>query len=305
MKPILSVALALLVFEGAAEAELIPSWPPPDLEGDPEMIWHGDDPGLISIAGYDIDDAVLPASGRHAYNGTVTPSGVSFEHTVHGEFDDYTISGQTATYRGGTGTLTDGYIGAGLDAHFLGTFNTMRFLTPQASDGTPINPAITFTMAAASTIDAIDLYGGDLLGDNRLPGMITDVAVTLILPDLSTITETIATMPFGYSWDDGTDGGGHQYNDRLDLTGTSLEGVEAVAFQLSDFQGTLNNQFSLSEVRAFDGPPIEVLPPFDAYPPIKGGIPHAPEPGTLALLSLGSGISLIGGWYRRRKAAAA
>jgi PEP-CTERM motif len=201
----------------------------------------------------------------HIYTGTITP-GTGFVNN--------TFFGTTALYNGvGNGTLDDGVIGTSLSADQL-------FVTPQASDGTVINPAIFITLPFAYTINTIELYGGDF-GGNTIPGILTGVTVTLFGPS-GTFSEVFTTTAFGPSFT----GGSGPVDDRVTITGPSLDNVPAFLIILSDFQGTELNWFSLTEIKA-DG---------QLFPEHGGSVP---EPGSLILLGAGAGA--LGLWILRRR----
>jgi hypothetical protein len=219
---------------------------------------------LIPYSGYDINDAVISGHGlwSHTYSGTIVP-GVAFSNAGYG--------GTTATYSGvGSGTLNDGVIGTSLSSAQL-------FVTPSASDGTVIDPAIFLTLPFGYTIDAVSLFGGNF--GNLIPGKITGVKVTLLKTDFTTVSQTFTTSPFGPSFGQG------QVNDLITLTGSSLDGVPAYTVILSDFTGPLfDNWFSLTEIQ-LDG---NLAPTSSAVP----------EPASLVLFGLGA-LGLVG--CRRRR----
>lgn len=214
----------------------------------------------IPLSQYDITDAVISGHGNwaHTYNGTITP-GVAFSN---GGF-----SGQTATYSGGSGTLTDGVIGGSIQSSQL-------FVVRQIPTAPSISPVITFDLPQAYTVDQIELYGGDLTG-NTIPGAITGVTVTLLKADLTAVSETFATTAFGPT----LNAAGVLVNDRISLIGSSLEGIGAIAITLSNFVGTTSNWISLTEVRA-DGAVV-------------------PEPNAFLLAAVGL-VGLVGYGFRRR-----
>jgi hypothetical protein len=221
----------------------------------------------IPISGYDINDAVLSGHGNwfHTYTGTITP-GVNFVNQSN--------AGTTALYNGGgNGTLTDPSSGTSPS-------NTQLFVTPAATDGTPINPEIFFTLPFAYDVNTIDLFEGTFSGVNAcnaIPGSLTGVTVTLLGPG-GTRSQALSLSPFGLN----NCSTSRLVNGALDLTTTSLDNFPAFAVFLSDFQGTLDNWFSLAQV-TIDGDLATT---------------DVPEPATLVLL----GGSLVGlGLMRRRR----
>ena len=214
---------------------------------------------LIAIDHYDINDAVESGHGNwfHTYNGTIT-DGVSFVN--------FTNPGTTATYFGGSGTLNDGVIGTS-------TADTQLFVTPSASDGTTISPAIfltlDFTTGGPWLVTSIEIYGGDISA-NFVPGAITGLDVGIIGPTGGAPDTSFTTTPFAGSVQNL---GGGDVNDRVDLTGSGLELVPAWALVLSGFQGTVDNWFSITEIKVYG-----------EQAPSTSGVP---EPASLALVGLG------------------
>ncbi|MDZ4820682.1 MAG: hypothetical protein SGJ20_17085, partial [Planctomycetota bacterium] len=187
----------------------------------------------------------------------------------------------TATYQGvGSGTLNDGIIG-----NSLGT--SQLFVIPSATDGTLINPAIFATMAFAYTIDHIDIYGGDV-PQNFIPGALTSLTVELLDINFVTHSETFNLTPFGTF----LNSNGDPVNDTLSLIGSSLEGIAAYTVTLKDFQGTVENWFSITELEIYG----------DRYVAPDPGV--VPEPASIivwgGLAAIGSVIA-----YRRKRRCAA
>lgn len=225
----------------------------------------------IPISGYDINDAVISGHGlwSHSFSGTITP-GAGFVHN--------TFPGTKATYSGvGSGTLNDGVISTSIGA------NQLFVAGPTATDGTSFDPTIFLTMPAAYTVETIDLYGGGEFEVNGIPGAFTGVTVTLLKTDFTTISETFVTSEFGPL----NGATGVLINDRIDLTGSTLDGVAAYTVILSDFTGTghIGGWFSITEVELFG----------DRF--VDPG--RVPEASTLAIWTLG-GLTAAA-VYRRRK----
>lgn len=211
----------------------------------------------IAIAGYDVTDAVVSGYGlwAHTYDGTITPKG-SFTH--------FSVVGQKADYTGGGGTLNDGVIGDS-------AAKTQLFIARPTQDGTVFNPTISLHLAAASTINQIELYGGDI-ADNVVPGTISSITVTITGP-LGTLSDTFALGPltaFGFVAVNHPVFG--PVNDRIVIPNTSaLFGLPALTVTLSNFGTRPLGTFSLTEIK-LDGNPF---------------VNEVSEPATLALLSAG------------------
>lgn len=185
--------------------------------------------GPIPISGYGVGDALLSGHGNwfHVFDGTITPE-ANFLHLG--------LPGTKAQYSGiGSGTLNDGRIGTSPS-------DAQLFITPAASDGTPLNPSIGLTFSFAYAIETIEIYGGDMT-DNAIPGSLTDVTVTLVGP-LGIESERFALEPFGI-----LNSVGVPVIDRVNLVGSRLEGYPAFLVILSDFSGTFADWFSATEIR--------------------------------------------------------
>jgi hypothetical protein len=210
----------------------------------------------IAIDHYDINDAVLSGHGNwfHTYNGTIN-NGVNFTNF---------IPGTTAAYQFGSGTLNDGVIGNS-------TSNSQLFVTPAATDGTPISPAIfltlDFTTGGPWLVSHIEIYGGDIT-DNQIPGAITSVEVGLIGPTGGAPDTSFATTAFGPT----TNQNGLLVNDLIGLSSTNLATTPAWTVVLSDFQGTVGNWFSITEIKVYGQ---------------QAPAGSVPEPATLALVAIG------------------
>ncbi|QSA97142.1 VPLPA-CTERM sorting domain-containing protein [Methylococcus sp. EFPC2] len=195
----------------------------------------------IAIDHYDINEAVLSGHGNwfHTYDGTITPGA----HFVNIE-----PAGTVATYQFGSGTLNDGVVG--------GTGASQLFVTPAASDGTVIRPAIFLTLDVSKPwrVDKVEIYGGEV-ATNSIPGAITAVDVGVLGPTGGVPVISFNTTPFGPTQNkDGID-----VNDLIDLSATPLASTPAWALVLSNFQGTVGNWFSISEIKVY-GEPVATVP---------------------------------------------
>lgn len=194
----------------------------------------------IAVHHYDINDAVLSGHGNwnHAYGGTITP-GASFMHNSFG--------GTAATYFGGSGTLNDGVI-PNLPGNFPPT-DTMLFVR-NASDGTVLHPTIFLTLdflgGGPWFVDRIEIWGGDLFL-NSIPGAVTGFSVGLIGPGGGVPAQAFTSTAFG----PGLNIDGEVVNDAVDLAGSGLENTPAWAVVLSDFEGSVAEWFSITEIRVF------------------------------------------------------
>lgn len=186
----------------------------------------------ISIAYYDINDAVLSGHGNwfHNYSGAIT-SGNTFTNLGN--------PGTIANYQGGSGTLNDGVIG--------GVSSSQLFVTPAASDGTSINPVLFLTLDTSNPwrVNKIEIYGGDTTG-NSIPGALTSFDVGIIGPS-SSPTANFATTAFGPV----QNSVGIFVNDSADLSASILAATPAWALVLSNFQGTVGNWFSITEIKVY------------------------------------------------------
>ncbi|MDD2760831.1 MAG: VPLPA-CTERM sorting domain-containing protein [Methylomonas sp.] len=187
----------------------------------------------IGIAYYDINDAVLSGHGNwfHNYSGNITPGN---------QFTNLGNAGTLATYQGGSGTLNDGVIGGGI--------NSQLFVSPAASDGTPIHPTLFLTLDTSQSwlVDRIEIYGGDM-ADNRIPGAITSFEVGIIGPNGGAANTPFTTTAFGPALNKD----GIFVNDSVDLSASILATTPAWALVLSNFQGTVGDWFSITEIKVY------------------------------------------------------
>ncbi len=195
-----------------------------------------------SVTGYDILDAAESGFGgwAHVYNGTITNTGSG---TANGFAFD------RADYSGDGGTLNDGNLGTGAG-------DTQLFANSSDAD-----PRITVFLDGLYELDDITLFSFD--GGNTIPGRILGVDVTINGNTESFLTSEPST------------------NDEfIDLVGSSLDGLQATSFTLSNFLhdggNSLDEMFSISEIQA------------------RGTL--VPAPSALALLGVG-GLALS----RRRR----
>lgn len=188
----------------------------------------------IAIDHYDINDAVLSGHGnwQHSYNGTITPGS---------DFVNF-IPGTSATYFGGSGTLNDGVIGSS-------THDSQLFVTT-ATDGTTLNPTIFLTLDFSTpaanqywAVDSIEIFGGNI-SNNSIPGAITSVDVGIIGPTGGAVATPFTTVDFGPE----VNKDGLMVNDLLTLSGGSLSSIPVWTLVLSNFQGTVGNWFSITEI---------------------------------------------------------
>jgi hypothetical protein len=201
--------------------------------------------GPISIASYDVGEAVLSGHGNwaHVYTGKIEP-GFSFVN--------FSALGTTAAYTGGGGTLNDAVIGKSVQ-------ETQLFV----AGNQPIHPRLSLILDPKTEwhIERVEIYGGDF--GNFIPGALTGLSLALEGSQGSTPSIPFLTTAFA------TEMGGALVNDLVDLSGTDLKGKAARTVLLSDFQGTFENWFSITEIRVY-GTPVEAQP--------------IPLPGTLWLL---------------------
>jgi len=165
-------------------------------------------------------------------------------------------------YTGGSGTLNDGIIPT--DAN-----NNELFFLADA-------PTITLHLAAASTISAIRLDGGNYPG-NSIPGTLTGWTVTI-----GANTAAFTSVNTGSS----VCTSGFLCDNIVSLTGSGLDLLSTNTITLSQFTGTGGGGgwFNIGEVE------------------LNGAsAPAVPEPETYALML--AGLAAMGGVVRRRQTA--
>jgi hypothetical protein len=208
----------------------------------------------ITFTVYDIQDAVLSGYGgwEHKYFGKITDTGAF-------------VGGRTGDYTGGGGTLNDNRIGDS-------TRDTQLFITGAVDvTGTAgkrlISPRLFLLLdpTAAWYVERIEIYGGDI-SDNVIPGALTGLTVGISGPDGNEPGIKFETIAFG----DVKNANGVPVNDRVDLFASGLGKMAAQTVVLSDFQGTYQNQFSITEITIYGTP--------------RPGTAPIPLPGTLWLL---------------------
>ncbi|HZZ79799.1 MAG TPA: PEP-CTERM sorting domain-containing protein [Gemmataceae bacterium] len=202
----------------------------------------------ITVSGYDIDRGRQSGFGgwSNYYNGTVTPNGDG-----------------TYAFSGGTlGTINDGLLPtSAYDSQLY--YTSDNAVTTLYLSGGPYNVA------------TIELYGFN--DGNSIPGNIDSVKVTI--NGTSEVFSTIGFGPVNFA-------NGVAINDRIDLTGSMLEGLATskVDIQILTTYGGETRYYQIGEAKVF------------------GEAAAVPEPASLTLL----GIMAIGGaaygWYRRKQA---
>lgn len=216
----------------------------------------------IGITFYDINDAVLSGHGNwfHSYSGTITPGQ---------SFTNFTNLGTRANYQGGSGTLNDGVVG--------GTGSSQLFVTT-ASDGTILNPTLFLTLDTSEPwlVNRIEIFGGDI-ATNSIPGALTSVDVGIIGPTGGAGAAPFTATAFGpvQNLD------GIFVNDAIDLSGSAIASTPAWALVLSNFQGTVGNWFSISEIKVYGE-----------------AVSNVPLPASIWMM--GSALPLLVGFGRRK-----
>jgi hypothetical protein len=204
----------------------------------------------IGITGYNIINADVSGTGNwaHVYTGLIAPT-----------------AGSLANYSGGTGTMADGvFVGTNAD-------NTQLFLTSAPNVG------IALFLDNFYSIDQIDIFGGDHGAiANNIPGAITGMDVTI-----NATTQTFATTGFG-PINMGPGPPGYLINDRVTITGSSLDGLFTNQIFISNVTSAfaILGQFSIAEIQ------------------INGTL--IPEPSGVLLFSVG--MLVVGRTLRRRAA---
>ena len=198
---------------------------------------------IIPITSYDMDDAAMSGSGcwHHAYFGTVTDLG----RTFYSGGTCPPAGGHLAAYRGGSGTLNDGYDARSTDE------DQLVFVGQTDDHGGIVAPVITLHLDGAYRVSAIRIYGGQFA--NGLPGALTRATVTI-----GGRSVTLDTIPFGAPGPLG-----FPTNDLLDLTGTPLASVSGSTVVLRGFASAFIDQFSIAEITV-DG----TAAPADTTPPV-------------------------------------
>jgi hypothetical protein len=194
--------------------------------------------GPITIDSYNIFDAALAGYGLwgHNYTGTITP-GASFS------------GGFAGTYTGGSGTLNNGIIESSVD--FTQLFNVSE-----------LNPVLTLFLPGTYSISSITIRGGNLF-ENMIPGCLTGVTV-----GIGAGSEALGTTAMGAT---AAPGGCGLVDDRITITGTSLQNLVGNSIQLSNFLGAFDGAyFSIAEIE-IDGTAVSSVP----------------EPAAMGLIGLG------------------
>lgn len=188
-------------------------------------------------ATFPIGTTTVTCSATDAAGNTVSPETSSV--TV-------TWNEPDAAYRGGGGTLNDGFDARTIDEDQL-------IFVGQADDRSGVvDPVITLHLDGWYTISRIRIYGGQV-ESNALPGQL--IRATVVIGDRSV---TLETVPFGAPNAIGVPTG-----DILDLTGTALAGMATSTIVLRGFASGFIDQFPIAEI-TIDGTPA----PADTTPPV-------------------------------------
>jgi hypothetical protein len=170
--------------------------------------------GLITISGYDIENASVSGTGGwgHTYNGTITPT-----------------SGSEVDYSGGSGTLNDGVIGTS-----MGTDQLFNY----PADYSPI---ITIYLDGFYFLNNLLISGGNM-GDNFIPGVLIGLDVKI-----NSINESFVTASQGLA-----NSVGIPVDDFVNFSGSTLDGLRTNKIILSNFVSTYDpsypNVFSIAEI---------------------------------------------------------
>lgn len=150
----------------------------------------------ITITSYDIANATKSGAGgwAHSYYGTIT-----------------TISGDTANYSNGSGTLNDGSMSTS-------SSNCQYF-------NLSVGPVITLKLASSATIEKIELYGFN--NGNAIPGNMVSASITI-----QGVTVNYNTEGFGVI----NSSNGYPINELITLSG-SQNALLTNQIQISNMAG--------------------------------------------------------------------
>jgi len=186
----------------------------------------------IPIVGYDVQQ--VPQSGcggwSYAYSGgTATDTG---RRMCCQAFGGGCLTAPVPVYdfSGGTGTLADGIIGAGID-------DTELFFLRSDVAGQPLQPAITLHLGGTYFINSIHIFGGDFLG--LFPGDLTGLTVEIGGASLALPTIPIGPLynPIFFNTDD-----------LVVLNGTGLDAIATNRIVLRGFTAAMFFGFPLDQI---------------------------------------------------------